>query len=152
MKRQATQVRVPQPLHSTTRQRREQIARLCAVIAQEFQPEKIILFGSWAYVKPDAESDIDLLVVMPFEGSSLRQAGTMLNCVIQSVGVLPLALLLRTSEQLGVTGRPQKSHAAIGNSISSSVLSGSTSARDEYKRRVSCAIRYFMKVSQSPLR
>lgn len=100
MKRKTTQVSLSQSLHSSTRQRRRQIARLCEVIAREFQPEKIILFGSWAYGKPDAESDIDLLVVMPFEGSPFRQAGTILNNVIQSVGVLPLDLLVRTAEQL----------------------------------------------------
>ena len=100
MKRQATQVKIPQPCHATTRQRRGQIARLCAVIAREFQPEKIILFGSWAYGKPETDSDIDLLVVMPFEGSPFRQAGTILNRVIQVVGVLPLDLLVKTAEQL----------------------------------------------------
>ena len=100
MKHQATQVRIPQPCHATTRQRCGQIARLCAVIAREFQPDKIVLFGSWAYGKPDSASDIDLLVVMPFEGSPFRQAGTMLNRVIQAVGVLPLDLLVRTAEQL----------------------------------------------------
>ena len=100
MKRQATQVSIPQPCHVTPRQRRGQIARLYAVIAREFQPDKIILFGSWAYGKPDTDSDIDLLVVMPFEGSPFRQAGTILNRVIQAVGVLPLDLLVRTAEQL----------------------------------------------------
>ena len=100
MKHQATQVRTPQPYHATPRQRRGQIARICAVIAREFQPEKIILFGSWAYGKPDTDSDIDLLVVMPFEGSPFRQAGTILNRVIQAVGALPLDLLVRTAEQL----------------------------------------------------
>ncbi|HEY7496404.1 MAG TPA: nucleotidyltransferase domain-containing protein [Candidatus Tectomicrobia bacterium] len=67
---------------------------------REFQPEKIILFGSYVYGKLDADSDVDLLVVMPFEGSPLRQAGMMLHRVIQTVGVLPLDLLVRTSEQL----------------------------------------------------
>lgn len=100
MKRQTTHVRVPRPFHSTTRRQRGQIARLCAVIAREFQPEKIVLFGSWAYGKPAADSDIDLLVVMPFEGSPFRQAGIILHRVIQSVGVLPLDLLVRTPEQL----------------------------------------------------
>jgi len=100
MKPQATQVRTPQPCPATPQQRREQIVRLCAVIAREFQPDKIILFGSWAYGTPDTDSDIDLLVVMPFEGSPFRQAGTILNRVIQTVGVLPLDLLVRTAEQL----------------------------------------------------
>ena len=33
-------------------------------IAQKFDPEEIILFGSHAYGKPTAWSDVDLLVVM----------------------------------------------------------------------------------------
>jgi amino acid transporter len=41
----------------------------------------------------------------------------------------------------GVTGRPQKSHAAIGLSTPSSVSIGSTSSRYGYKRWVSCSIR-----------
>ena len=33
-------------------------------IAQELRPEKIILFGSYAYGTPTGDSDVDLLVVM----------------------------------------------------------------------------------------
>jgi len=33
-------------------------------IAQALNPEKIILFGSYAYGKPTADSDVDLLVIM----------------------------------------------------------------------------------------
>jgi predicted nucleotidyltransferase len=115
MKRQVTSVRIPQPCHATARQRRGQIARLCAVIVREFQPEKIILFGSWAYGKPENDSDIDLLVVMPFEGSPFRQAGTILHRVIQAVGVLPLDLLVRTAEQLD-------ERLAIGDSFVRDIL------------------------------
>lgn len=32
-------------------------------IVREFQPEKIILFGSWAWGTPTKDSDADLLVV-----------------------------------------------------------------------------------------
>jgi predicted nucleotidyltransferase len=39
------------------------IKRLAQVIAQKYRPEKIILFGSYAYGKPDKDSDIDLLIV-----------------------------------------------------------------------------------------
>ena len=34
-------------------------------VAARFQPEKIILFGSHAYGRPHADSDVDTLVVMP---------------------------------------------------------------------------------------
>ena len=32
-------------------------------IAENFNPEKVILFGSYAHGKPSAESDVDLLVI-----------------------------------------------------------------------------------------
>jgi predicted nucleotidyltransferase len=41
------------------------IRRFARQIAEHFQPEKIILFGSYAYGTPHAESDVDLLVIMP---------------------------------------------------------------------------------------
>jgi predicted nucleotidyltransferase len=41
------------------------IRRFARQIAEKFHPQKIILFGSYAYGKPHNESDVDLLVVMP---------------------------------------------------------------------------------------
>jgi predicted nucleotidyltransferase len=41
------------------------IRRFARQIAERFQPQKIILFGSYAYGTPHEESDVDLLVVMP---------------------------------------------------------------------------------------
>ncbi|MBI3822201.1 MAG: nucleotidyltransferase domain-containing protein [Planctomycetes bacterium] len=41
------------------------IRRFARAIADRFHPEKIILFGSFAYGTPNADSDVDLLVIMP---------------------------------------------------------------------------------------
>jgi uncharacterized protein len=41
------------------------IRRFARQVAERFQPEKIILFGSYAYGTPHADSDVDILVVMP---------------------------------------------------------------------------------------
>src|SRR6266481_3075843 len=41
------------------------IRKLAQEIAEKFHPEKIILFGSYAYGKPHRDSDVDLLVIMP---------------------------------------------------------------------------------------
>jgi predicted nucleotidyltransferase len=41
------------------------IRRFARAAAEHFQPEKIILFGSYAYGEPHADSDVDILVVMP---------------------------------------------------------------------------------------
>lgn len=43
-------------------------------LALRFKPEKIILFGSYAYGEPSTDSDVDLLVVMPHSGSSIKIA------------------------------------------------------------------------------
>ena len=40
------------------------IRRFVRRIAERFQPDKIILFGSYAYGTPHNESDVDLLVIM----------------------------------------------------------------------------------------
>jgi predicted nucleotidyltransferase len=41
------------------------IRRYARAVAEEFHPDKIILFGSYAYGTPHVDSDVDLLVVMP---------------------------------------------------------------------------------------
>jgi uncharacterized protein len=57
----------------------EQIEALSSQIAREFEPERIILFGSYAYGTPAADSDVDLLVVLPFEGKGFRKSLEILN-------------------------------------------------------------------------
>ncbi len=51
-----------------------QILSVADKIAEQFHPERIILFGSYAYGTPNEDSDVDLLVVMPFEGRRAKQA------------------------------------------------------------------------------
>jgi predicted nucleotidyltransferase len=41
------------------------IRQFARQVARRFKPEKIFLFGSHAYGKPHADSDVDILVVMP---------------------------------------------------------------------------------------
>lgn len=48
-------------------------------LVEHFAPEKVILFGSMARGEARWDSDADILVVMPFEGSSLEQRLTMLQ-------------------------------------------------------------------------
>jgi predicted nucleotidyltransferase len=57
------------------------IADLRDKIAREFQPERIILFGSYAYGAPGPDSDVDLLVVLQFEGKGFRKSVEILNRV-----------------------------------------------------------------------
>jgi predicted nucleotidyltransferase len=41
------------------------IRRFARHVAERFDPDKIILFGSYAYGMPHADSDVDILVIMP---------------------------------------------------------------------------------------
>ncbi len=73
------------------------IRKLCKRIAEAYQPEKIILFGSHAYGTPTPESDIDLLIVMDFEGDSLEQTMK----IRSELGlVTPMDLLVRTPKEV----------------------------------------------------
>ena len=56
-------------MRKSGRTTREQIRQMVDLIAKQFQPEKVILFGSQARGGTDADSDVDLLVVMRVEGS-----------------------------------------------------------------------------------
>ena len=59
----------------------EDIQALSKEIARQFKPEKVILFGSHAHGNPRDDSDVDLLVILPFLGSSFRKALDILNKV-----------------------------------------------------------------------
>lgn len=67
-------------------------------IAKEFQPEKIILFGSYAYGRPKPESDVDLLVVMDTPLRSRQQRLEISRAL--SPRPFPLDIIIRTPKQL----------------------------------------------------
>jgi uncharacterized protein len=48
-------------------------------IAREFRPQRVILFGSHARGSAQPDSDVDLLVIARFEGTSFRQSLRILN-------------------------------------------------------------------------
>ncbi len=66
-------------------------------IAAKFNPERIILFGSYAYGKPTADSDVDLLVVLEFNGRPVDKACE-IRCTTEST--FPLDLLVRSPSSL----------------------------------------------------
>lgn len=50
----------------------EGIQEIVRQIVERFEPQKIILFGSYAYGKPTEDSDVDLLVIMETSGNPLH--------------------------------------------------------------------------------
>jgi len=66
-------------------------------VADQFRPEKIILFGSYAYGKPDKDSDIDLLVVLKHHESSIKMASDIRLALPADISV---DVIVRTPERL----------------------------------------------------
>ncbi len=52
----------------------ERIQEVVNSIAEQFRPDKIILFGSYAYGTPNEDSDVDLLVVLEQPEHNLKKA------------------------------------------------------------------------------
>jgi predicted nucleotidyltransferase len=53
---------------------RENITAIAKKIAQSFNLEKIILFGSYAWGKPEIDSDLDLFIVMESKDRPIKRA------------------------------------------------------------------------------
>jgi predicted nucleotidyltransferase len=76
---------------------RDEIIRLCQEIVRAVRPDRVILFGSHADGMPTAGSDVDLLVIMPYQGSARLAAAAILQQVRPDFGV---DLLVRTPAEI----------------------------------------------------
>ncbi|MFO7907039.1 MAG: nucleotidyltransferase domain-containing protein [Planctomycetota bacterium] len=66
-------------------------------IVARFQPDRIILFGSYAKGQPTSDSDLDFLIVMPVEGSR-RQKANEIDLALAD-RAMPIDLIVLTPEQ-----------------------------------------------------
>jgi len=62
-------------------------------IVQQFHPQKVILFGSYAYGQATEDSDVDLLVVMDTDESPLHVAANIAAAIEHP---FPLDIVVRT--------------------------------------------------------
>ena len=72
------------------------IRRYARQVAERFRPNKIILFGSYAYGTPHEDSDVDLMVVMP-AANHVSQA---VRIRLALPAPFPMDLLVRTPDDL----------------------------------------------------
>src|SRR5260370_13748779 len=72
------------------------IRRYARAIAEEFHPDRIILFGSYAYGTPHEDSDVDLLVVMP----ARNQHDQAVRILCRLAAPFPLDLIVRTPNEM----------------------------------------------------
>jgi predicted nucleotidyltransferase len=91
---------------------REAVERLVA----RFHPEKIILYGSRARGEGGPDSDADLLVVMPVNGSK-RQQAVQMDLALEGIPI-PIDLVVVTPEEV------EKYRETIGSIIREAVREG----------------------------
>ncbi len=66
-------------------------------VAQEFSPQKIVLFGSYANGQATEDSDVDLLVIMPHKKRNVEQALEIDQKIHRS---FPLDLIVKTPAEV----------------------------------------------------
>lgn len=56
-----------------------EIQRLANRIARAFKPDRVVLFGSHARGTPSPDSDVDILVILPFDGKGFVKSLEIMN-------------------------------------------------------------------------
>ena len=77
--------------------RQQNIKEFVKKVVAQFHPQRVILFGSYAYGKPTADSDVDLLVVMPHKGHPAVQASEIRKHVRAG---FPMDLVVRSPKEI----------------------------------------------------
>jgi predicted nucleotidyltransferase len=75
----------------------ERIRQLGRDIGREFRPERVLLFGSYARGTATADSDVDLLIVLPFEGKPVQKS---VEIRLKLRPSFPVDLVVRTPENV----------------------------------------------------
>ncbi len=76
---------------------RRNIQAFVREVVARYHPRRVILFGSYAYGKPTADSDVDLLVVMPHRGHPAAQAAEIRKNVRAG---FPMDLVVRSPKEI----------------------------------------------------
>ncbi len=78
----------------------QQVARK---IVEQVRPEKVVLFGSWAWGEPDADSDLDLLIICDSTLRRDKRAREILR--LFSARKFPLDVLVYTPQEVEMCRR-----------------------------------------------
>ncbi|MFA6186572.1 MAG: nucleotidyltransferase domain-containing protein [Phycisphaerae bacterium] len=84
-------------LKKTAAQNKLQIKRMVELVVSRFSPDKIILFGSHARGNARADSDIDLLIVMPVKGS-IRRKTVEIGVALHDIAVAKDLIVVRPQD------------------------------------------------------
>ena len=76
------------------------IQRMLEKLLAEYAPEKVVLFGSYAYGAPRAESDIDLLIIKETSERFLDRWVTVQRILTGTHRALPVETLVLTPQEI----------------------------------------------------
>lgn len=96
---------------------KELLREFAAQIASCYAPERVILFGSQARGDAGPDSDADILVIMPFEGSGLRKS---VEILVRLSPKFPIDLITRRPED--VRRRYEEGDPLIGEAIEEGIV------------------------------
>lgn len=80
----------------------DQLRPYLLTLVEQFHPEKVVLFGSYAYGDPTKDSDVDLLVVKPIISSRVKDKIAIRRAwwpIMRGASPLSFDLLLTTPEE-----------------------------------------------------
>jgi uncharacterized protein len=93
-----------------------EIRKVVRRIALEFHPRRIVLFGSYARGEATEDSDVDLLVVMPFRDRPVKKA---VEVLLRVNPPFPVDLLVRTPAAV-------RRRLRMGDDFTRDILEGGT--------------------------
>jgi len=102
----------------------EQLEEVKNRIVQDLNPERIILFGSYAYGTPSTDSDVDLLIIMKSSELPSRRVARVSRLLRPRP--FPMDILVKTPEEIA-------HRLKIGDTFIQDILSG---GRILYDKRV----------------
>ena len=76
------------------------IARIVSTIGREYKPQKIILFGSYAYGKATPDSDIDLLIIKDTDVRAVDRFVEVKRIIYDPQLRIPVSPLVYTPQEL----------------------------------------------------
>jgi len=79
---------------------RKLISEIVEKIKTEYQPDKIILFGSYAYGKPTEDSDIDLLIIKETNKERIYRFAEVKKLIYKPERRIPVSPLVYTPKEL----------------------------------------------------
>jgi predicted nucleotidyltransferase len=77
-------------------------------IVSELKPEKIILFGSYAYGNPTPDSDVDLLIIMKTKAREIDRYVAVSNLLYPRQ--FPVDILVKTPKEMEAEARKKSNY------------------------------------------